>query len=96
MTDPAPMTDQAPTTDQPQMGHQAPTAQRPSRRPVPDRYVLLAAAAVVVLVLILRLVTDYVPGVADLLGFDPVLIVALVIVTGLVLVRAMRPRNPAG
>jgi predicted tellurium resistance membrane protein TerC len=60
-----------------------------------DRQVLLVAVGVVVFVLALRALSDYVPAVADALDSAPVLIVALIVVTGLVLVRALRPRKPA-
>jgi hypothetical protein len=60
-----------------------------------DRQVLLVAVAVVVFVLALRALSDYVPAVADALGSAPVLIVALVVVTALVLYLALRPRKPA-
>ena len=63
---------------------------------VRDRQVLLVAVAVVVFVLALRALNDYVPAIADALGFEPVLIVALVVVTALVLFLALRPRKPAG
>lgn len=56
-----------------------------------DRQVLLVAVAVVVFVLALRALSDYVPAVADALGFKPVLILGLVLVTAVVLVRALRP-----
>lgn len=72
------------------------TNESPTRRGrVSDRQVLLVAVAVVVLVLALRALSDYVPAVADVLGYAPVLIVALVIVTALVLYVALRPRKPA-
>jgi hypothetical protein len=57
--------------------------------------VILVAFVVVLFVLALRALSDYVPAVADVLGFAPVLIVALVIVTALVLFLALRPRKPA-
>jgi multisubunit Na+/H+ antiporter MnhE subunit len=57
--------------------------------------VILVAVAVVLFVLALRALSDYVPAVADALGFAPVLIVALVVSTILVLFLALRPRKPA-
>ena len=73
------------------------TDESPTRRGrVRDRHVLLVAVAVVLFVLALRALSDYVPAVADVLGFAPVLIIGLVIVTTLVLFLALRPRKPAG
>ena len=72
------------------------TRESPTRRGrVRDRQVILVAVAVVLFVLALRALSDYVPAVADVLGFAPVLIVALVIATVLVLFLALRPRKPA-
>ena len=72
------------------------TDDSPTRRGrVRDRQVILAAVAVVLFVLALRALSEYVPAVADLLGSAPVLIVALVVVTALVLFLALRPRKPA-
>lgn len=61
-------------------------------RRIGGRHVVLAAAAVVVLVLGLQLVSLLVPAVGEALGLAPLLILALVVVTGVVLVRALRPR----
>ena len=66
------------------------TDRAPVRRPIRDRHVVYAAAAVVAFVLLLRLLSDYVPGVADLLGYAPVLILGLVLVTAIILIRALR------
>ena len=63
-------------------------------RPVRDRYVLLVAAAVVALVLGMLLLSAVVRPLGDALALAPVLIVALVVVTVVVLVRAIRrPRD---
>lgn len=60
-----------------------------ARRPVRDRDVVLAAVVVVAAVLALELVTGLVPALDDILGFAPVVIVALVLVTVIVLGRAL-------
>jgi hypothetical protein len=57
------------------------------------RHVALAASAVVVLVLGLQLVSLLVPEVGAAVGVMPLLIVALVVVTAVVLARALRPRR---
>lgn len=62
------------------------------RAPIGARHVLLVASAIVVLVLGLQVVSLLVPGVGDAVGLAPLLIVALVVVTALVLARALRPR----
>jgi hypothetical protein len=59
-----------------------------------DRHVVLLAAAVVAVVLGLQVLSSLVPAVGDFLGLAPVLIGALVLVTLVVLVRALRPRPP--
>jgi hypothetical protein len=59
------------------------------RRPVRDRDVVLAAALVVAAVLIVELVTGLVPALDDIIGLAPVVIVALVVVTVVVLARAL-------
>lgn len=61
----------------------------PSR--VRDRQVLLIAAVVVVAVVGLNVVSVLVPPVGQVLGLAPVLIGALMIVTIVVLARALRP-----
>ena len=75
------MTDGAPPADP-----------RPSPR-VRDRDVLLAAALVVAGVLIVAWLTGLIPALDDVIGLAPVVIVALVAVTILVLARALWPRR---
>lgn len=58
--------------------------------PVRDRYVLVVAAAVVALVLGLLLLSAVVRPLGDALALAPVLIGVLVVVTVVVLVRAIR------
>ena len=62
------------------------------RRPVRDRDVVLAAALVVAFVLIVARLTGLVPVLNDAIGLAPLVIVALVVVTVFVLVRAVLPR----
>jgi hypothetical protein len=62
-----------------------------SQPPIGARHVLLAATAVVAIVLGLFVMSLWVPAVGDLMSSVPVLIVALVVVTLLVLLRALRP-----
>jgi polyferredoxin len=59
---------------------------------VRDRQVVLVAAAVVAVVLGLQLLSAFVPAIGDVLGLAPVLIGALIVITLVVLVRALRPR----
>lgn len=63
--------------------------QRSDSRPVRDRHVLLVAAAVVALVLGLLLLSAAVTPLGDALALAPVLIVALIVVTVVVLARAI-------
>jgi heme A synthase len=65
----------------------------PPQRGIRDRHVVLLATAIVALVLGLRLIGELVPGVDEVLGVAPLLIVALILVTVVVLVRALRPRR---
>jgi polyferredoxin len=68
------------------------TDHRPSTtRPARDRQVVLLAALIVFVILGLQLVSAMVPAVGDVLGLAPVIIGALVLVTLVVLVRAVRP-----
>jgi polyferredoxin len=68
------------------------TDHRPSTtRPGRDRQVVLLAALIVFVILGLQLVSAMVPAVGDVLGLAPVIIGALVLVTLVVLVRAVRP-----
>jgi polyferredoxin len=64
-----------------------PSAPRQAR----DRQVVLVAAAIVAAVLGLQLISALVPAVGDVLGLAPILIGTLVLVTLVVLVRAVRP-----
>lgn len=63
-------------------------------RPVRDRQVVFVATAVVVAVLGLLALSVYVPVVGEALSAAPLLIVALIVITVVVLVRALRPRTP--
>jgi hypothetical protein len=63
------------------------------RRPVRDRDVFLAAALVVAGVLIFAWMTGLVPALDDAVGLAPLIIVGLIVVTGLVLFVALRPRR---
>ena len=63
-------------------------------RPVRDRDVVVTAALVIAAVLIIARVTGFVPALDDLIGLEPLVIIALVIVTIAVLVIALRPRRP--
>jgi polyferredoxin len=63
----------------------------PTTRSARDRQVVLLAASIVVVILGLQLVSALVPAVGDVLGLAPVIIGALVLVTLVVLVRAVRP-----
>ena len=65
-----------------------------SPSPVKDRHVLLAAVAAAGLVLGLLLLSAWVRPLGDALAGAPVLISALVLVTLVVLVRAVRGRAP--
>jgi len=72
------------------------TANRPSepaQRPVRDRDVMLAAALVVCAVLIVALLSGLIPALDDAIGLAPVVIVGLMLVTIVVLARALRPRR---
>lgn len=62
------------------------------KRAIGLRQVLIVSALVVVTVLGLQLMSLLVPGFAEVLGVMPLLIVVLVVVTALVLMRAVRPR----
>ena len=58
-----------------------------------DRDVLLTAALVVAGVLIFAWLTGVIPAIDDAIGLAPVVIVALVVVTVVVLARALWPRR---
>jgi hypothetical protein len=68
------------------------TDPRPAPR-VRDRDVLIAAALVVAGVLIVAWLTGLIPALDDAIGLAPVVIVGLVMVTLLVLARALWPRR---
>ena len=72
------------------MGNEQPT-QAPA--PIRDRHVVLLAAAVVAIVLGLQVLSSLVPAVGNFLGLAPVLIGGLIVVTLVVLARALRPRR---
>jgi cadmium resistance protein CadD (predicted permease) len=57
---------------------------------VRDRDVVVAAAIAVVIVLGAQALGVFVPGFDDLLGFQPVVILVLVLVTVVILVQAVR------
>jgi hypothetical protein len=71
-------------------------ARPPPARRVRDRDVVVLAAGVAAVVLWLQLLSALVPAVADTLGLAPVLIGALIIVTLVVLARALRPPATPG
>jgi hypothetical protein len=73
--------------ERPDVGEQRPVAPGGIR----DRQVVMLAAAVVAVVLGLQLLSTFVPAIGDALGLAPVLIGALIVVTLLVLARALRP-----
>ena len=69
---------------------------RPSNQPTPrvrDRDVLLVAALVVAGVVIFAWVTGFIPALDDAIGLAPVVIVGLVLVTVVVLARALLARR---
>jgi hypothetical protein len=63
-----------------------------SPRKVSDRQVLILMVLVVVAVLAANIVSGIVPGMDHLLAAAPVLLVVLVVGTGYVLYRSLRPR----
>ena len=65
----------------------------PSRRPVRDRDVLLTAALIIAGVLIFARATGFVPALDDAIGLEPVVIVAMIVITIIVLIFALRPRK---
>jgi hypothetical protein len=68
------------------------TDRDPSPR-IRDRDVLLVAALVVAAVMIVAWGTGLIPALDDAIGLAPVVIVSLVVVTVLVLARAIWPRR---
>lgn len=65
-----------------------------SERPVRDRHVVLVAAAVVAIVLGLLTLSVLVPAFGEAISVAPLLIIALVVITGVILIRALRPQRP--
>jgi hypothetical protein len=72
-----------------------PVTPTPSPAPrVRDRDVVIAAALVVAGVLIVAWLTGLIPALDDVIGLAPVVIVGLVVVTLVILARALWPRRP--
>jgi len=72
------------------------TDRAPESRPNPrvrDRDVVIAAALVVAGVLIVAWLTGLIPALDAAIGLEPVVIVGLLVVTVLVLARALWPRG---
>ena len=68
----------------------------PSPKPrIRDRDVLIVAALVVAAVMIVAWGTGLIPALDDAIGLAPVVIVGMVVVTVLVLARALWPRRPS-
>ena len=65
----------------------------PNLRGVRDRDVVLAGALVVAGVLVVAWLTGLVPALDSAIGLAPLVIIGLVVVTVLVLARALRPRR---
>lgn len=65
----------------------------PTQPRVRDRDVLVAAALVVAGVLIVAWLTGLIPALDSAIGLAPVVIVGLILVTVVVLARALRPRR---
>lgn len=63
------------------------------RRQVRDREVVIAALLVIALVLIVAWLTGVIPALDSAIGLAPVVIVGLIMVTVVVLARAVRPRR---
>ncbi len=58
-----------------------------------DRDVVITAAVAIAAVLIVARITGFIPALDDAIGLAPVIIVIMVVVTILVLVRALLPRR---
>ena len=71
----------------------ADTGGGPQRRPVRDREVVIAAVLVVAFVLVVAWLTGLIPALDEAIGLRPLVIIALVVVTAIVLVRALLPRR---
>ncbi len=63
------------------------------RRPVQDREVVLAALLVVAFVLASAWLSGLIPAVDNAIGLAPLVIVGLIVITVLVLARALIPRR---
>lgn len=63
-----------------------------SPRKISDRQVLILMALVVAAVLAVNVLSGIVPGMDRLLAVAPVLLILLVVATGWVLYRSLRPR----
>ena len=63
------------------------------RRQVRDREVVIAALLVIAFVLIVAWLTGVIPAFDNAIGLAPVVIVGLILVTVVVLARAVRPRR---
>ncbi len=70
--------------------------QRRERRPVRDRDVVLAAVLVVAFVLIFAWLTGLIPVLDNAIGLAPVIIVGMIVVTVIVLIRAVMPKRGMG
>jgi len=70
--------------------------QRQERRPVRDRDVVLAAVLVVAFVLIFAWLTGLIPVLDNAIGLAPVIIVGMIVVTVIVLIRAVMPKRGMG
>jgi hypothetical protein len=67
----------------------------PRRQSVRDRDVVALMALVAIAVIVANVVAAFVPGLDELLAGLPLVVVLLIVVTALVLVRALRGRRPA-
>ena len=63
------------------------------RRPVRDRDVVLAAVLVVAFVLAIAWLTGLIPALDNAIGLAPVVIIGMILVTVVVLARAVLPRR---
>ena len=71
-------------------------AERNQRRPVRDRDVVLAAVLVVAFVLIFAWLTGLIGVLDNAIGLAPVVIVGMIVVTVVVLIRALLPKRGTG
>jgi hypothetical protein len=63
-----------------------------SPRKISDRRVLILMALVVAAVLVVNVLSSIIPGMDRILAVAPVLLIVLVVGTGWVLYRSLRPR----